>query len=95
MTDIAPGLSGAVTLYHVYLNPVDTGERLHHTMVSSECRDECILTLSGEGLRDSSYSVEVSAENLISTGEKQNCSNRDIGMSNISTKIISKPQGGM
>ena len=85
MTDIAPGLSGVVTLYHVYLNPVDTGEKLHHTITSSDCRDECILTLSGEGLKDSSYSVEVSAENLISTGEMQNCSNWDIGMNSTFT----------
>ena len=85
MTDIAPGLSGAVTLYHVYLNPSDTGERLHHTMASSDCRDKCILTLSGEDLKDSSYSVEVSAENLISTGEMQNCSNWEIGMNSTFT----------
>ena len=85
MTDIASGLSGAVILYYVYLNPVDTGKRLHHTMSSSHCQDACTLTVSGEDLRDSSYSVEVSAENLISTGEMQNCSNWDIGINNTCT----------
>ena len=80
MPEIATALSGAVSLYNIYLTPVDVGETLHYKVPASSCRDDCSWTLSGENLRDASYWVEISAKNLITTGMKQNCSSFEIGM---------------
>ena len=80
MPKIATALSGAVSLYNIYLTPVDVGENLHYKVPASICRDDCSWILSGKNLKDASYWVEISAENIITTGMKQNCSSFKIGM---------------